>query len=88
MHFKNERIISHHFPTNWLLKSLDLNTCDFWICGYLQHVVFSGMIANVAELKTRIAQHIHNINKDTLRSVVEHDISWFELAAEKRWTAY
>ncbi|GBN86846.1 hypothetical protein AVEN_215156-1 [Araneus ventricosus] len=82
IHFGNDRIISRYFPTNWLPSSPDLNPCDFWLWGYLKHVVFGDTIANLAELKASIAQHIHKIITDTLRSVVEHDISWFELVAQ------
>ncbi|GBM29650.1 hypothetical protein AVEN_125297-1 [Araneus ventricosus] len=81
-HFGNDRIIRNHFPINWPPRSPDLNPCDFWLWGYLKHVVFSGMISNLAKLKTRIAQHIHNISIDTLRPVVEDAISRFELLAE------
>ncbi|GBN67643.1 hypothetical protein AVEN_235974-1 [Araneus ventricosus] len=79
MHFEIDRIISLHFPTNWPPKSLDLNPCDFWLWGYLKHAVFCGLIAHLAELMTRIAQHVHNISTVTLRSVVEHAICRFEL---------
>ncbi|NSX83578.1 hypothetical protein GOM44_04430 [Wolbachia endosymbiont of Atemnus politus] len=81
MHF-GTRIISRHFPTVWPPRSPDLNPCDFWLWGYLKSVVFRGPIQNLAELKTRITQHIHNITPDTLRSVVEHAVSRFQLVAE------
>ncbi|GBM06620.1 hypothetical protein AVEN_220053-1 [Araneus ventricosus] len=48
----------------------------------LKHVAFCGPIANLAELKRRIAQRIHYISTDMLRPVVEHAISRFELVAE------
>ncbi|GBL77783.1 hypothetical protein AVEN_152987-1 [Araneus ventricosus] len=82
MHFGNDRIISHHFRTNWPPRYPDLNSWDFWVLGYLKHVVFSGPIANLDELNTRIAQHIHNIRTRTLRPVVKHAIPRFELVAE------
>lgn len=80
-HFGNARIISRHFPTAWPARSPDLNPCDFWLWGYLKDIVFSTPIANVADLKTRIAQHILNVTPDTLRSVVEHAVSRFNLVA-------
>ncbi|GBN11410.1 hypothetical protein AVEN_157919-1 [Araneus ventricosus] len=82
MHFENNRNIRRHFPINWPLRSPDLNPCDFWLWVYLKYVVFSGRIPNLAELKTRNAQHIHNISPDTLRYVVGNDISRFERLAE------
>ncbi|GBN15679.1 hypothetical protein AVEN_170955-1 [Araneus ventricosus] len=82
MHFGNYRIISRHFPTNWPPRSPDLNPCDFWLWGYLKHVVFSDRIEILVELKARSEQHIHIISQDTLQSVVEHAISRFELVAE------
>ncbi|GBM51059.1 hypothetical protein AVEN_123872-1 [Araneus ventricosus] len=82
MHFGNDRIISCHFPTNWPSRSPDDNQCDFWLWGYLKHAVVSGSIANLAELMTRTAQNIHNINTYKLRSVAEHAISRLGLAEE------
>ncbi|GBN33471.1 hypothetical protein AVEN_58101-1 [Araneus ventricosus] len=81
MHFGSDMIISRHFSTNWPPRSPDFNPCDFWLWNYLKHGVFSGLIANLTELKTRIVQHIHNLSTDTLRSVVEDAISRFELVA-------
>ncbi|GBL82021.1 hypothetical protein AVEN_50595-1 [Araneus ventricosus] len=75
-------IISHNFPTAWRPRSPDLNNCDFWLWGYLKDVVYWGPIANLAELKNRIPQHIHNITTETLRSVAEHAVLRFQLVAE------
>ncbi|GBM00914.1 hypothetical protein AVEN_151374-1 [Araneus ventricosus] len=56
MCFGNDGIINRHFPSNWSPRSLDLNPCDFWLWGHLKHVVFSGPILNLVELKTSIEQ--------------------------------
>ncbi|GBM47198.1 hypothetical protein AVEN_271259-1 [Araneus ventricosus] len=50
----------------------NLNPCDFWLWSYLKDVVHWVPIVNLAELKNRITQHIHNITNETLRSVVLH----------------
>ena len=60
-HFENARIISHHFPTIWPFQSPDLNPCDLWVWGYQKDAMFRAPIANLAELKARISQHILNI---------------------------
>ncbi|GBO39648.1 hypothetical protein AVEN_204140-1 [Araneus ventricosus] len=82
LHFGNDRIISRHFPTAWPPRSPDLNPCNFWLWGYLKDVVYGGQIANLAELKNRITQHIHNITNETFRSVVEHAVLSFQLIGE------
>ncbi|GBN73050.1 hypothetical protein AVEN_183257-1 [Araneus ventricosus] len=56
--------------------------CDFWLRGYVKDVVYGGPIANLAELKNRITQHIHNITTETLRFVVEHSVLRFQLIGE------
>ena len=43
---------------------------------------FSSPLAFLAELKARIAQHILNVTPETLRSVLEHTVSKFQLLAE------
>ncbi|GBM02965.1 hypothetical protein AVEN_222293-1 [Araneus ventricosus] len=82
LHFENDRIISRHFPTAWPPRSPKLNPCDFWLWGYLNGVVYGDPIANLAELKNRITQHIHDITTETLRSVVERAILRFQLIGE------
>ncbi|GBM47175.1 hypothetical protein AVEN_162747-1 [Araneus ventricosus] len=67
------------FPNSLAPRSLHLNRCDFWLFGYLEVVVYGVPIANLAELKNRITQHIHNITTETLRSVVEHAVLRFQL---------
>ncbi|GBL59710.1 hypothetical protein AVEN_155745-1, partial [Araneus ventricosus] len=81
-HFGNARIISRHFPTAWPSRSPDLNPRDFWLWDCLKDIVFSTPIAHLAELKARIAQHILKVTPETLRSVVEHAVSRFQLVAE------
>ncbi|GBM36093.1 hypothetical protein AVEN_179092-1 [Araneus ventricosus] len=82
LHFGNDRIISHHFPTAWPPRSPDLNPCDFWLWGYLKDVVYGGPITNLAELENRITQQIHNITTETFRCVVEHAVLRFQLIEE------
>ena len=81
-HLENARIISRPFPTAWPSRSPYLNPGDFWLWGYLEDVVFSTPTAYLAELKARIARYILNLTPETLRSVVEHEVSRFQLLAE------
>ncbi|GBN26036.1 hypothetical protein AVEN_86876-1 [Araneus ventricosus] len=82
LHFGNDRIISRYFPKAWPPRSPDQNPFNIWLWGYLRDVVYRGPIANLAELKSRITQHIHNITTETLRSVVEHAVLRFQLIGE------
>ncbi|GBN40165.1 hypothetical protein AVEN_135522-1 [Araneus ventricosus] len=82
LHFGNDRTISRHFPTAWPPQSPDLNPYDSCLWGYLKDIVYGSPTANLAELKNRITEHIHNITTETLRSVVEHAILCFELMRE------
>ncbi|GBM08152.1 hypothetical protein AVEN_214482-1 [Araneus ventricosus] len=50
----NDKIISRYILTNWPPRSPDVNPCDFWLWCYLKNVVFSGPIADLAELMIRI----------------------------------
>ena len=50
--------------------------------GFLQNIVFSGLIANLIELKAWIEQYIYNMTPETLRSVVERDAYRFHLVVE------
>ena len=50
--------------------------------GYLKDVVFNTPISHIAELKASTAQHILTVIPETMRSVVEHAVSQFQLLAE------
>ncbi|GBM51964.1 hypothetical protein AVEN_194259-1 [Araneus ventricosus] len=82
LHFGNDRIISRYFPTAWQPRSPDLNPWDLCLWGYLKDEEYGGPIANLAEFKNRITQHIHNINTEALRSVVEHAALRFQPIGE------
>ncbi|GBL81301.1 hypothetical protein AVEN_143618-1 [Araneus ventricosus] len=82
LHFGSGRIINRHFPAALSPRSPDLNPCDFWLRVYLKDVVYGGPIANLAELKHRITQRIHNITTETLRCVGEHAVLRFQLIGE------
>ena len=80
--FRNDKIISSHFPTVYILRSSDLIPYDFCLRGYHKNVIFSTPSVNSVELKPRITQHIHNVTPDTLQSVAEHSVYRFKLAGE------
>ena len=50
--------------------------------GYLKDVVFNTPISHIAELKASTAQHILTVIPETMRSVVEHARSRFQLLGE------
>lgn len=90
-HFGNASIISRHLPTVWPSRLSNLNPCDFCLWGYMKDIVFSAPIANLAEWKARIAQHILNVTPEILRSVVENTVSRFQLVAKnggQLWTCF
>ena len=82
-HFRENRIISRHFLTTWLPRYSYLNSCDFWIWGYLKNVVYSRRVKNLADLKASITSHIYCISIYTPRFVVEHAVLRFTLVAEQ-----
>ena len=56
--FESHWTKSRHFPTACHSRSSVLNPCDFWLQVFLKHGVFSGLIANLAELKEQITLRI------------------------------
>ncbi|GFW47237.1 uncharacterized protein TNCV_56901 [Trichonephila clavipes] len=79
-HFGNARVLSR-ISQQSDPRSPDLNRCDFWLWGYLKDIVFSAPIAHLAELKSRIAQHILNVIPKTLQSIVEYVVPRFKRVA-------
>ncbi|GBM31259.1 hypothetical protein AVEN_167210-1 [Araneus ventricosus] len=84
LHFGNDRIISCHFPTACPPRSPDLNSCDFWLWGYLKDIVYESPIANLSDLKNKITQHIHK------NTPICCGTCCFALSTHRRkwWTAY
>ncbi|GFW34630.1 uncharacterized protein TNCV_952581 [Trichonephila clavipes] len=60
-HFGNNRVINHLFLTALTARLSDLNLIDFWLQCHLKDVVFRSPITHLAELKSRIAQHILSV---------------------------
>lgn len=60
---------------------MDLNPCDFWLCGILKGVIYQGHISNMAMLKDRKMLQVRQINSDMLRARIEivvHHIQFLE----------
>ncbi|GFV71321.1 uncharacterized protein TNCV_1476261 [Trichonephila clavipes] len=81
-HFTEERVISRQFRHLWPPRSLDLNSCDFWLWGHLKQLVSCDQPKTLPDLKDSISRHVLNLSQSTLRSTVEHDILRFQIVAE------
>ncbi|GBO31444.1 hypothetical protein AVEN_182393-1 [Araneus ventricosus] len=82
MHFGKDRFISPYFIKHWPQISHDPESLRFLAARLSETCCDEFPIANLAELKTPISQHIENISADAHLSVVEHAISRFQLVAE------
>ncbi|GBN30054.1 hypothetical protein AVEN_235941-1 [Araneus ventricosus] len=83
VHFTNPYVNKTSvYKGTWPPQSPDMNPCYFWLWDYLNDVEYGGQIANFAELKNRITEHIRNITTETLPSSVEHAVLSFQLIGE------
>lgn len=74
MHFEDDRIICKQPGSQGhLILIFVTSACKL----YLKNTVFCGLLANLAELKTRTLQHIFKFIVCTLRSVVENAVCRF-----------
>ena len=71
-HFGDQHVISRGFPTAWPPLSPDINPCDFWLWGFLNHHVNKGNVQTVLQLSKNITCHISSTDRKTLRAIVEH----------------
>ena len=46
-----------------------------WLLGYLKNNVYQGNIGNLADLKSQILLHAHNISSDQIHAAVDHAIT-------------
>ncbi|GBM40407.1 hypothetical protein AVEN_122627-1 [Araneus ventricosus] len=77
-HFEDDRVISRSSPTVWLSRSPDLNPRDFWLWGFLKDRVYEGNIRTLPELKASLTCHVSAIDRETLRTTIEHATVCFE----------
>ncbi|GFW72373.1 uncharacterized protein TNCV_704101 [Trichonephila clavipes] len=55
--YGNNRVISRHFQDAWPSRSPDLNSCNFWLWGFLKDCVYSGGTKTLPDLKGSIIHH-------------------------------
>ncbi|GFY40634.1 hypothetical protein TNIN_229561 [Trichonephila inaurata madagascariensis] len=73
VHFSDDK---NQFPTGTVFPRLKP-----W--RYLKNIFYTVQNVNLANLEAGITHHIHSINTDILRSVVEHAILRLELITEQ-----
>ena len=74
-HFGNEHVISRGFRTALPPRSLDLNSCVFWLWGFLIDHAYSENIQTVPELEDNILRHVSSTDRENLCATVEHAIT-------------
>ncbi|GBM52559.1 hypothetical protein AVEN_138529-1 [Araneus ventricosus] len=77
-HFGDYWTISRSFLSPWSPRSLDLNSCDFWLKGFLRERAYGGSMRTHTELKVSITCHVAAIDPKAVRTTVEHAITPFE----------
>ncbi|GFX71948.1 uncharacterized protein TNCV_1443711 [Trichonephila clavipes] len=77
-YFRNNRVISGHFPNEWPSLSPDLNLYDIWLRGFLKNRVNSGGIRTLPALKANIIRHVAEIPRALLHATIENAIMRFK----------
>ena len=58
------------FLMKWLLQSLDLSLCDFFLWEYVKGLVYASLLlASINELKQRVTSALNNVTRDMLQHV-------------------
>ncbi|GBM18243.1 hypothetical protein AVEN_39009-1 [Araneus ventricosus] len=74
-HCRDDRVNSRSSPTACPLCPLVLYPCDFWLWRFLEDRVYGGSIRTLSELKASITSHVAAIDREILRTTVEHAIN-------------
>jgi hypothetical protein len=64
--FYDNRIISRNTPNNCPPRSCDLTPCDFFLWSHIKISIYTTPINDLAELRNRITQKIHEINNNPI----------------------
>ena len=70
----DELITARSFPNTWPARSSDLNPCDFWLWGYFKDRVYQRHVRSLIYLKTSIQRHVSQIQRELLRTIIDHAI--------------
>ncbi|GBN06494.1 hypothetical protein AVEN_140576-1 [Araneus ventricosus] len=81
-HFGDDRVISSSFPTVWPSRSPDLDPCDFWLWRFLKDHAYGRNTWTLPELKASLTRYVSPIDRETLRTTIEHAIERFENVLE------
>ena len=54
-----------------------LNSCDFWLWGFLKDHIYRGNIQTVPELKASIKRRVSSNDRETVIATVVHAITRF-----------
>ncbi|GFU71387.1 uncharacterized protein TNCV_2584581 [Trichonephila clavipes] len=60
------------FSGNWPSHSPDLNSWDFWLCGFLKDHVYKGGIRTSPDLKASIIRHVAEWPRELFRATIEN----------------
>jgi len=64
-------LISRFGDVSWSPCSLDLSTCDFFLCRYLKSRVYTHKLRTLNDLKEAIRQEIRPIDRQLLARVMD-----------------
>lgn len=65
--FRNDPIISKHFPDPWPSRFHNLNPFDIWLWGYLKDRFYLGHIRSLTYLKPCMNRHVAQVTSDMMR---------------------
>ena len=62
----NNKWIGRGGPVQWLPRSPNLTSCDYFLCGYFKEQVFQTSVDNADELRRRITAACETISPEIL----------------------
>ena len=73
LHHTPQTLFKHGLPPTtsktWPPRSPDLNSCDFYLCGYLKATVYNPLPKTIDELKANIERDCKKLNSEILKPV-------------------
>ncbi|KAF2900735.1 hypothetical protein ILUMI_05450 [Ignelater luminosus] len=79
-----DRDISRHFVNLWPPRSPDLNPADYWLWGYLKHLVFRTRPTTLKELEDRIREQIGANQPEILNNAVYNLEEWLLIVQQQK----
>ena len=78
-----KRVISRRSEHSWASHSPDLNSCDFYLWGYLKDVIMFEQFQNLNQLRQEVSRQVKRIKEEQCQRVMKNFVRRLKVCIER-----